>query len=157
MASKLPVDQMPQLEARVAFHKERQAFHAQQEIHHREQTAVHAAELAKAAERLEMFQAAAAAAAELLETPGAGAALPADPAVKETKDPEEDFGKSRPLSRMVARLVEEKRPDETFGPAAVTREVNQRWGAKLRRKADPAASLRSSAVARRRRSRLRAR
>lgn len=138
MGLTLPVDQMlAQLEAKAEHHRERQAFHAQQEIHHREQSAVHASELSATTERLEAFRAAAAAAGELLERPGAVAAQPAAKEKDEDKDAEEDLGKGRPLARMVARLLEEKGADEPFGSATLTREVNQRWGAKLRRKANP--------------------
>ncbi len=51
---------------------------------------------------------------------------------------------------MIARLLEGKAADEVFGPSAVTKEVHERWGAKLRRKVDPrtvAATLRRWAVA----------
>jgi hypothetical protein len=143
MGSKLSVDQMlQQLEARVAYHRERQAFHAQQEAHHHEQSTGHAAELAAATERLEAFRAAAEAADELLARSQTGAARPA-------ADADEDLGKGRPLSRMIARVLEDKAPDEIFAPKAVAKEVNQRWGAKLRRRADPrtvAATLRRWAV-----------
>lgn len=37
---------------------------------------------------------------------------------------------------MVTRVVEGKSPDETFGARAVTREIQKRWGAKLRRHPD---------------------
>lgn len=125
MSSKLPIDQMlVQLEGKVAHLRERQAFHAKQEAFHHERAAGYSAELATAVEHLEAFRAAAA-------------------------DANEDLGKGRPLSRMIARVLEAKAPDEVFGPAAVTNEIHARWGAKLRRKVDPrtvAATLRRWAV-----------
>jgi hypothetical protein len=143
MGSKLSVDQiLEQLQAKVARHAERQAFHAQQEALHRDQGAVHAAELAAATERLEAFRAAAEAAGEMLERSHAAA-------VHQDQEAEEDFGKGRKLSRMIARVLEGKKPDEVFGPTAVTDEINRRWGSKLRRKADPrnvAATLRRWAI-----------
>jgi len=143
MGSKLSVDQiLEQLQAKVALHAERQAFHAQQEVFHRDQAGAHGAELAAAAERLEAFRAAAEAAGELLERSRAAA-------VQQDPDADGDFGKGRKLSRMIARVLEGKKPDEVFGPTAVTDEINRRWGSKLRRKADPrnvSATLRRWAI-----------
>ena len=145
MSSNLSISQMlAQLETKIAHHRERQAFHAQQETFHREQAALHAAELATSIERFEAFSAAAAAAGELLDRSRPGS--PPPPA----RDDNEDLGKGRPLSRMIARVLEDKRPNEVFGPSAVTAEINRRWGAKLRRRPDPrsvAATLRRWAVA----------
>ena len=145
MGSNLSVDQMlGQLETKIAHHRERQAFHAQQEAFHRDQAALHAAELAMSVERFEAFSAAATAAGELLDRSRPGSPKQA------ARDDNEDLGKGRPLSRMIARVLEDKRPDEVFGPAAVTAEINKRWGAKLRRRPDPrtvAATLRRWAVA----------
>ena len=145
MGSKLSIDQMlEQLETKVAHHRERQAFHAQQEVFHREQTALHAADLETAIERLEAFRVASEAAGELLDRSGAAAAPQA------VKDAEADLGKGRPLSAMIARVIEAKAADEVFGPSGVTKEIHERWGAKLRRKADPrtvAATLRRWAAA----------
>ncbi|HEX9941958.1 MAG TPA: hypothetical protein VGG03_08080 [Thermoanaerobaculia bacterium] len=145
MGSSLSVVQMlEQLEAKVAHHRERQAFHTQQELLHREQAALHAAELAAAIERCEAFRAASAAAGELLERSRPGAAPTA------VQDAEADLGKGRPLSRMIAAVLEGKAPEETFGPASVTREIHERWGAKLRRRVDPrsvSATLRRWAAA----------
>jgi hypothetical protein len=144
MGSKQSVDQiLEQLQARVARHTEQRDFHAQREAFHRDQAAAHSAELAAAAERLDAFRAAAEAAGELLERTQAGAARPA------ASDANEDLGKGRKLSRLIARVLESKAPDEVFGPAAVTDEINQRWGSKLRRRADPrnvAATLRRWAI-----------
>lgn len=144
MISKLPVDQIvEQLQAKVAHHQEQQAFHAEREAFHHGQAAAHGAELAAAAERLEAFRAAAEAAGELLERSQAGVVRTAD------KDADEDLGKGRKLSRLIARVLEGKAADAVFGPTAVTDEINRRWGSKLRRRADPrnvAATLRRWAI-----------
>ena len=143
MGSQRSVEQiLERLQAKVALHTERQAFHAQQEAFHRDQAAAHGAELAAAAERLEAFRAAAEAANELLERSQTAAVL-------QEKDADDDFGKGRKLSRLIARVLESKKPDEVFGPTAVTAEINRRWGARLRRKADArnvAATLRRWAI-----------
>lgn len=100
--------------------------------------------MAATIERFEAFSVAAAAAGELLDRARPGAPPQA------AKDTDEDLGKGRPLSRMIARVLEDKRPDEVFGPSGVTHEINKRWGPKLRRKPDPrtvAATLRRWAVA----------
>ena len=145
MGSSLSIDQMlAQLETKIVHHRERQAFHAKQEAFHRDQAALHATELATSVERFEAFSTAAQAAGELLDRARPGSPPPS------AKDADEDLGKGRPLSRMIARVLEDKRPDEVFGPAAVTAEINKRWGAKLRRRPDPrsvAATLRRWAVA----------
>ncbi|MFY9823384.1 MAG: hypothetical protein WAM82_18525 [Thermoanaerobaculia bacterium] len=48
MSSELSVARvLANLEARIAVHREQQAFHAQQEAHHREQRTLHEAELEK--------------------------------------------------------------------------------------------------------------
>ncbi len=144
MGSRLSLEQMlQQLEAKIALHKERQAFHAQQETHHREQAAVHAAELSAATERYEALRAAVTAADELLEH-----SQPAAPQ-QASRPADEDLGRGRPIGRMIARVVEDIGPEEIFGPTAVTREIHKRWGAKLRRKVDPrtvAATLRRWAL-----------
>lgn len=145
MGSNLSIDQMlVRLEAKIAHHREQQAFHAQQEELHREQKALHTAELEKSVERFEAFQAAARAAGEMLEGDGSGSA--ASP----SQDADDDLGKGRPLSQMIARVVESKGPEEAFGAASVTQEIHERWGTKLRRKVNPrtvATSLRRWAAA----------
>jgi hypothetical protein len=141
MSSSLSIDQMLlQLEARVAHLRERQAFHAKQEAFHREKAGGYSAELATAAERLEAFRAAAADAGELLARLGR---------VPTASDADDDFGPGRPLSPMIARVVEGKAAGEAFGPKAVAQEIQKRWGAKLRAKVDPrsvAATLRRWAL-----------
>jgi len=70
------------------------------------------------------------------------------PVIRRGRD--EDLGKGRPPEPDDRASTGRQAPDEVFGPSAVTTEVNKRWGAKLRRKADPrtvAATLRRWAVA----------
>lgn len=146
MALNLSIAQMlANLETKVAHHRERKHFHAEQEAIHREQTALHAAELDNALARLEAFRSAAEAAGELLENAKLAAPPPAQPDLDGA-----DLVRKRSLSRMVARVVEGLSPDQTFGARSVTREIQERWGAKLRRRPDPrsvAATLRRWAAA----------
>jgi hypothetical protein len=115
------------LEARAVVCRERARFHAAQAAHHEEQRAAFAAELAEIDRRLEIFRAAAAEAVELAARHAPAATAPE---VKQV-----DFGTaSRPkLGRMVALLVEEKKSTAHFGPAGLAREVNDRFGERLRR------------------------
>lgn len=145
MGSSLSIDQMlKQLEERVDHHRERQKFHSEQEMLHRERTEHHTAGLETAMAHLEAFRAAASAAGDLLERDKSAAPPPAEPNL------DADLTKKRSLSRMVARVLEGLAPDETFGARSVTREIQKRWGEKLRRRPDPrsvAANLRRWAFA----------
>lgn len=116
------------LESQAGFHRERAAFHAGHEEHHRGQRTAHEAELAEIERRLEAFRAAASEALELAERPGA--ARGPEPEVKK-----KDLGSaSRPkLGRMVTLLLEDKGASERFGPVGLAREVNERFGERLRR------------------------
>ena len=146
MTLNLSIGQMiGELETKVAHHRERKEFHAAQQAIHREQTALHEAELDKALARLEAFRSAAEAAGEILDQ----ARLAAQPPPRPDLDPA-DLIRKRSLSRMLTRVVEELPPDQVFGARAVTREIEKRWGAKLRRRPDPrsvAATLRRWAAA----------
>lgn len=131
MSMNLSLGQMiAQLEKKVALHRERQSFHAEQEALHRDKAAEHAAELEGAQSHLQALRAAAEAAGELLDR--GEAVLPSQSEGNDTLD----VNRKRALSRMVARVVESKSPDETFGARSVTQEVQERWGAKLRRGPD---------------------
>jgi len=145
MALNLSIDQMlAKLEAKVAHHEERKGFHAEQEVLHREQTAKHAAALEIARAHLDAFRAASHSAGELLESDGSLEKSAAQP------ESEAEFTGRRTLSRMVAKVLEGRPADQTFGARSVTREIQERWGAKLRRRADPrsvAATLRRWAAA----------
>ena len=146
MTLNLSIAQMlANLETKVAHHRERKHFHAEQEAIHREQAELHTAELDNALARLEAFRSAAEAAGELLEHARLAALPPPQPDLDGA-----DLIRKRSLSRMVARVVEGLPPDQIFGARAVTLEIQERWGAKLRRRPDPrsvAATLRRWAAA----------
>jgi hypothetical protein len=126
MSSKLSIDEvLTNLEARAVFLRERQAFHAQQEVHHREQRAAYAAELETVLQNVEAFRTAIASTANLA-LPPAPESVPS--ALDETTLP--------PLNRlMVSRLlrlvVESPGLEEPFGPTAVAAEVNRRFHDRL--------------------------
>ena len=132
MGSGQSIEQMlAQLETKIAHHRAQQAFHAQQEVHHQEQKALHEAELQSTLERFEAFRAAAAAVGEILEREKA-AAVPVT-----ARDSDLDLAKGWPVSRMMARILEGKAPDEVFGASSMVQEIHERWGKKLRGKVSP--------------------
>jgi hypothetical protein len=111
------------LEAQAAFHRERQAHHAEQEALHQERRSHHTAELDAISRRLQAFQTAAAEAVQLAGRPA------------KTVEPEtEDFGPaSNPkLTRMVRKILDDLGPQEPFGPNGVTAELHRRFGPVLR-------------------------
>ena len=118
-----------ELEERVAQYEKQEVLHAEQEVFHREQRAVCAAELVVARERLAAFRAAAEAAGEFV----------ARTQVRrpEVQVVEDDLPPGEPVkvSRLAARVVESKAPGETFGGSSITREINQRYGKRLRKPA----------------------
>ena len=133
MASNLSIAQMLiELEGQIKHHREQEEHHAQQEVFHREKRALHAAALATAQESFGAFQAAAAAAGELVER-HKSASAPSQPPAEEQELP---AGKKRPVGRLVARVVESRQPEETFSPSDIAREVNRRYGTKLRQPLD---------------------
>jgi len=113
------------LEAQIAFHQEREGFHAAREAAHREERGRHAAELETLTRSLESLKAAGTTAASL-----ASRSLPSTPA---PPPPDPDAGRRISLMRMVTRVVEALGPEEVFGPRAVTEEVNRRYRDRLRR------------------------
>lgn len=116
---------LAELEARVQHHESQEAHHAERESFHRKQRAVHAAELQTVRERLTAFRAAAEAAGELVSR-------------SQTPPPEEadlPKGASVRVSQLAARVIATKDLTETFTGASITREVNQRFGKRLRRPA----------------------
>lgn len=120
-------DILASLEAQAVFHRERAAFHAGHEEHHRGQRSTHESELAEIERRLEAFRAAASEALDFADRPAA--------AVPEQDLRQKDLGSaSRPkLGRMVTLLLEDKGASERFGPVGLAREVNERFGERLRR------------------------
>ncbi len=117
-----------ELEERVAHHEKKEAYHAEREVYHHEQRAAHAAELEVARERLESFRGAAEAAGEYVARTTDGRVAPVL---------EDDLPPGEPvkISRLAARVIEKKAPNETFGGASITYEINQRYGKRLRRPA----------------------
>ena len=132
---------LSRLEEMVKHHESREAHHAEREAHHREQRAAHAAELQTARERLAACRAATEAAGELVDR----FQIPA------AETPVDDLppGATILVSRLAARVIATKDPAETFNSTSVTREINQRYGKRLRRPAQArtvAAALRRMAA-----------
>src|SRR5215218_1495703 len=126
-------DALAQMEAKIAHHKarhehhvEQEALHAGQQALHAEQKGIHEAEHRKATERYETFKAASASIGEML--------VDVKPAAPTAPPPAEDVDTDdwRWLSRLMSRVIERKSPDEVFGASALIKEIQQRWGAKLR-------------------------
>ena len=125
---------LAQMEAKIAHHMarhehhvEQEAFHAGQLALHAEQKGIHEAEHRKAIERYETFKAASASIGEMLVD------------VKPAAPPAEDLDTDdwRWLSRLLSRVIERKPPDEVFGASALIKEIQQRWGRKLRHRIQP--------------------
>jgi hypothetical protein len=133
MSSKLSVAEvLSQLEARAAFHREREAFHAAQEAHHRQERAQHSAELEKVLHNLEAFRTVSASAVELVRQ-----ASPPEPAEPPVKAPAS--GRLM-VSRFIRAVVEGRTEGEPFGASAVAAEVNRRFGDRLRKPVDTRAA-----------------
>jgi hypothetical protein len=131
-------DAFAQMEAKIAHHKarhehhvEQEAFHVGQQALHAEQKGIHEAEHRKAIERYETFKAASASIGEML-VDVKPAAPPAPPPVEDL-----DTDGWRWLSRLLSRVIERKSPDEVFGASALIKEIQQRWGPKLRHRIQP--------------------
>jgi hypothetical protein len=145
MSSNLSVaETLAHLEAKIAHHKEQQGLHERQEAFHAEQKVIHEAEHRKSVERFEAFKAASAAVGEIL--------MDVKPSAPPSVPPAEDIetGDWRWLSRLMSRVLETKSVDETFGASTIVKEIQARWGAKLRHRVDPrsvSATLRRWATA----------
>jgi len=109
------------LESQIANHEERESFHTGQEAFHRSQREIHEGELARLRQRYVGFKVAAQAAGEEV---GRGAAL--------RPVPEDSEGDRSTLSKLVARLIEQKDEGERFGPTALAQEINDRHAKRLR-------------------------
>ena len=139
MGSNLSIaDALARMEAKIAHHKARWDHHAEQEAHHArelafhaEQKAAHEAEHRKAVERYEAFKAASDSIGEMI--------VDAAPESPPPPSPAEDLevGNWRWLSKLMSRVIERKAPDEVFGASALIREIEERWGPKLRRPVQP--------------------
>ena len=130
------------LEAQMAFHREKESLHAKEEAFHHEQRTLHAGEYEKIAKHYEAFKASAGSAAEI----AARNVVPAPP-----PEPPREEGPPPPLtpvlrSRLVARLVRELPAGEAFTPTKVAREVNRRYPRELLKPVD--SRLASSALRR---------
>lgn len=117
------------LEEQIAHHRERQVFHSEQCAYHGEQQAIHAAELETLTSNLESFKAVTAASLELASRQTAVPAAAPQP----LSGKDLDIGRKPSLTRMVTRVIESRPPGEAFGTSAVTAEIQQRYGERLRR------------------------
>lgn len=113
------------LEARIAFHREREAAAAAQEAVFREQRTTHAAELEALTRNLEALKAATATAVELASRP--------TPYAPPLSGPDPDAGRRLKLPRMVERTLEGMPAGQPFGTSTVTAELNRRYQERLRR------------------------
>lgn len=135
---------LTELKEQIEHYRSREAFHAEQEVFHRQQRELNAADLEVALERFATFEAAADAASEQVLR---GREKRKEKVVVDDSIP---AGKNV-LSKLVERVVFGKEMDETFGATGITREVQERYGARLKRKIDS----RSVAAKLRRMARLR--
>ena len=124
---------LAELKDQIDHHRNQEVFHAEQEVFHREQKALHAADLQVALERYTLFETAADAAGELVER--------AREKKQKEKEKETVVDDSIPpgkqvLSKLVDRIVFAKDMEETFGATDITGEIQERYGARLKRKID---------------------
>ena len=129
MSTKLSVEELlSHLESRIAHHRERSAFHAGEEALHRERRSFHDAELEQLTQLQDSFQSAS----------GRITELAAQDKVR-PRAVEEDLaaGPNPKLSRMVARVIEDKGAQERFGTNAIVEEVQKRYAEWLRKPVRP--------------------
>lgn len=123
-------DIVASLQSQLAFYREKEDLHTQQEAFHREQRELHGAEREKIERALEAFGVAV-----------SGALTLAERTLASPEQPDErgaDLGSaSNPkLGRMVELILAEKSPDDRFGPVGLAAEVNRRFSNRLRRPVD---------------------
>jgi hypothetical protein len=129
MSAELSVSQvLANLEAQMAFHRERETHHAEQEAVHREKRDGHAAEYETVARHYEAFKASAGAATEIALRTVVPAAAPPEEAPP--------AGPTMP-HKLVARAVAAFPAGEVFSPSRVAAEVNRRFARELRKPIDP--------------------
>ena len=142
MSRQLSIERvLAELKERIAEHRRKAAYHAEKEAFHQKEKVRHTEELQTVLERFETFQVAADAVTELV----------ARPREEKAADDSIPAGKGAVLSKLVERVVGAKGPIEPFGAADITREIRERFGARLGRKIDVravAAKLRRLARAR---------
>lgn len=109
-------DIVARLEEQLAFHRERESFHAGQEAAHHEQRSVHAAEVEKITRSLEAFRASAAEATDL-----AGRVSP------RRKTVATPTGKKLSLNKKVTAVLAGFGPHESFGTRKVTAEIQRQF------------------------------
>jgi len=142
MSRQLSIERvLAELKDRIENHRSQAAFHEAQEAFHQKEKVRHTADLQTVTERFETFRAAADAVGELVARPRE------EKAVDDSIPP----GKGAVLSKLVARVVAGKGPIEAFGATEITREIQERYGARLKRKID----VRSIAAKLRRMARIR--
>jgi hypothetical protein len=127
MDPKLSVtDMLARLEEEIADLAEREAFHAGQEESHRGQRASYKADLDRLTQCRDSLKTAAATVEELMAAPRLTQPLELP-----------DMGKRFRLARLVEKVLERKAPHERFGAIAIAAEVNQAFGARLKRRFNP--------------------
>ena len=127
MDPKLSVtDMLARLEEEIADLAEREAFHAGQEESHRGQRASCKADLDRLTQCRDSLKTAAATVEELMAAPRLTPLLELP-----------DMGKRFRLARLVEKVLERKAPHERFGAIAIAAEVNQAFGARLKRRFNP--------------------
>lgn len=130
MSRQLSIEKvLAELKARIERHRSQEAFHAEQEAFHQKERVRHAEELQMVMARFETFQAAADAVTGLVEPPQ-------DQKKEQKIDDSIPPGKGAVLSKLVARVVAAKAPTEAFGASDITYEIQERYGARLKRKVD---------------------
>jgi hypothetical protein len=122
---------LTELKEQIEHYRSQEAFHGEREVFHRQQKELYATDLQTALERFSTFEAAAAAAGELVTR--------ARQARKEKEKVAVDdaipAGKNV-LSKLVERIVFGRDLEETFGATEITRELLERYGARLKRQVD---------------------
>lgn len=122
---------LSRLEAQIALHRDKRAFHAEQKIHHQNEETRHAAELERLSQHYAMFKEAAS---------GVEAALPPAPPPVEKSLDDSDLGDQPKISRALGRVVASWPAGVPFGASAVAGAVNHRFAGKLSLSARDAAS-----------------
>jgi hypothetical protein len=120
------------LEAQIAHHREQEALHAEREAFHQNRKGEHAAELEQLVGSFETFKSSAESAVELASR------LPLTPPVPPAAPlPADDLPPvSLSINKLVARVVEDRALDETFGPREIAEEVNRRFARRLKKPLD---------------------
>ena len=119
---------LTELKDQIEHCRSREAFHAEKEIFHRQQKELNAADLLVALERFAAFETAADAAGELVTRAREAKKVKV---VDDSIPPGVNF-----LSKLVERTVFGRDMEEAFGATDITREVQERYGPRLKRKVD---------------------